>query len=158
MVLGGQGYMTIYTDDYWMQRALELAQQGMATAEVPVGAIVVLDNKIVGQGYNCPIAKQDPTAHAEIIAMRNAAQHLKNYRLINTTLYVTLEPCPMCAGAMLQARIKRLVYGTVDLKGGAVSSKLELFGHKWNHDIVCSSGILAEPCANILREFFQARR
>ena len=109
-------------DLFWMQRALELAQKAQALGEVPIGAVIVKDDQIIGEGYNSPIGHHDPTAHAEIMALREAAQRIGNYRLLNTTLYVTIEPCVMCAGAMIHARISRLVYGAQDPKTGAVST------------------------------------
>lgn len=147
------------TDQHFMQQALELAQQAALVDEVPVGAILVLDNEIVGQGYNQPIATSDPTAHAEIIALRSAAKKLNNYRLINTTLYVTLEPCAMCAYAMLHARIARLVYGCVDPKTGACGGAIDLFKvQQWNHVIRYEQGPLTHECSELLRQFFQAKR
>lgn len=144
-----------------MQRALELAEHAANNGEVPVGAVLI-DNQnqqIIGEGYNQPINSHDPTAHAEIIALRNAAQQRKNYRLVDTTLYVTLEPCAMCAYAMLHARIKRLVFGTSDPRTGAIHSAIDLFNASaWNHKIICENGLLAHECGNILREFFKDRR
>lgn len=148
-------------DLHCMQRALQLAERAAQENEVPVGAVLVnnQDQQILGEGYNCPISRNDPTAHAEIIAMRQAAEKIKNYRLVDTTLYVTLEPCAMCAGAMLHARIKRLIYATVDPKTGAIGGVMDLFGSAtWNHTISCAHGLLAEPSAEILRTFFQKRR
>lgn len=144
-----------------MHRALQLAQLGAKQNEVPVGAVLV-DNatqQIIGEGYNQPISMKDPCAHAEILALRQGAKHVNNYRLLNTTLYVTLEPCPMCAGAMLHARIQRLIFATPDLRFGAINSAINLFAAAaWNHSIECAHGLLASDCAQILREFFQARR
>jgi tRNA(adenine34) deaminase len=148
-------------DLHCMQRALQLAEFAASKNEVPVGAILVNnpDQLIIGEGYNQPISSSDPTAHAEIIAMRQAAQKINNYRLVDTTLYVTLEPCPMCAGAMIHARIKRLVYATPDPRTGSVHSVLDLFGAApWNHMVKCEHGLLAESAGSMLREFFQARR
>lgn len=144
-----------------MQRALELAHTAAAHNEVPVGAVIVANatQEILGEGYNQPIQSNDPTAHAEIIAMRNAAQKINNYRLLDTTLYVTLEPCAMCAGAMLHARVKRLVFATLDPRAGAVGGAIDLFAaNQWNHTVQCTHGLLAEPCAEVLRNFFKARR
>lgn len=139
-----------HADSFWMQQAIDLAKQAALADEVPVGAVIVLDEQIIGSGFNQPISAQDPTAHAEIIAIRNAAKTIENYRLINATLYVTLEPCVMCAGAMQHARIHRLVYGAADQKySGSVRT---------NHDVIWEGGLLAEPCAQLLRDFFQARR
>lgn len=148
-------------DLHCMQRALQLAEVASAQNEVPVGAVLVsnADQTIIGAGYNTPITNNDPTAHAEIIAMRNAGKALNNYRLPDTTLYVTLEPCAMCAGAMLHARIKRLVFATHDPRAGAVGGAMNLFAAAaWNHSMTCEHGLLAEPCADILRNFFRSRR
>lgn len=147
-------------DTQCMQLALQLAQSAAAHGEVPVGAVLAnRDQQIIGTGYNQPISLKDPTAHAEIIAMRAAAQKINNYRLVDTTLYVTLEPCGMCAGAMLHARIERLVFAAFDPRTGAVGSTINLFAAaQWNHKIEHTHGLLAEPCSTILKEFFQARR
>jgi len=142
-----------------MQRAFELAKYAASINEVPIGAIVVADNKIIGEGWNCPISNNDPTAHAEIMALRAAAKTLNNYRLVNTTLYVTLEPCAMCVGAMLHARIKHLVFAASDPKGGAVQSVFNLLdGKKLNHTITYQSGVLAKECSELLTNFFQSKR
>ncbi len=144
-----------------MNRALQLANSAAAMNEVPVGAVLVTNqnSKIIGEGFNKSISTNDPTAHAEIIAIRQAAQKINNYRLINTTLYVTLEPCAMCAGALLHARINRLIFATLDPKSGAISSAMKLYSAAaWNHRVSCEYGLLAEPCGHILREFFKARR
>jgi tRNA(adenine34) deaminase len=140
-------------DIFFMQRALELAEKAKNANEVPVGAIVVTNNEIIGEGFNCPISSCDPTAHAEIIALRQAAQKLNNYRLPGVILYVTLEPCAMCVGAMLHARIKRLVFGASDPKTGAVVNE-----KKPNHKIERQNNILAAECGKILSDFFKARR
>ena len=146
-------------DMRWMQEALKLAQHAASQHEVPVGAVLVLDNEIIGTGWNQPIASIDPTAHAEIIALRNAAHKLDNYRLINTTLYVTLEPCIMCLGAMLQARITRLVFGAYDPKAGAVKSVFNILDNQQlNHRITWQGGILATECGVLLRAFFKDKR
>jgi len=148
-------------DLHCMQRALQLAAIAASKQEVPVGAVLVAkqDQQIIGEGFNCPISNNDPTAHAEIIALRQAAQKLHNYRLIDTTLYVTLEPCAMCAGAMLHARVKRLVFATVDQRAGAIGGAMDLFGAAvWNHSVECAHGLLAESSAALLRDFFKARR
>ena len=146
-------------DIFFMHRALELAQKAATIQEVPVGAILVADNDIVGEGSNCPISSCDPSAHAEIIALRNTAQRLNNYRLPNLTLYVTLEPCLMCLGAMLHARIQRLVFGAYDAKTGAVESLFQVLQEpKLNHKIKYTGGILADECGKILSEFFKSRR
>jgi tRNA(adenine34) deaminase len=146
-------------DPPFMSRALELARLAEAAGEVPVGAVIVKDNRIVGEGWNRPIGTSDPTAHAEIIAMRHAAQVLGSYRLLDTTLYVTLEPCAMCAGAMVHARIRRLVYGATDPRAGAAGSAFNIIQNpNLNHRLQCTSGVMAEDCAAALREFFVARR
>jgi len=146
-------------DQELMQMALQLAKQAALAGEVPVGAIVVKDGVIIGRGSNAPIVNHDPTAHAEIQAMRAAALHLGNYRLVDCTLYVTLEPCAMCSGAIQHARIARLVYGANDLKTGACGSVVNLMNEpKLNHHTQVTSGVLAESCAQVLSEFFAARR
>lgn len=142
-----------------MRRALELARKGAAEGEVPVGSVVVAEEKVVGEGWNRPIAARDPTAHAEIQAMRAAATALGNYRLSGATLYVTLEPCAMCVGAMFHARLARVVFGAADPKTGACGSVLNLFAEaRLNHHAQVEGGVLAEECGTLLREFFAARR
>jgi tRNA(adenine34) deaminase len=152
--------MTQRTDDMrWMEYALALAERGAAEGEVPVGAVLVKDGQVIGEGWNRPIATQDPTAHAEIVALRQAAQRLGNYRLTGTGLYVTLEPCLMCAGAMLHARIERLVFGACDPKRGAVNSTAHTFDAQGlNHRIQVAGGVLEQACAERLQSFFRARR
>ncbi len=146
-------------DEVWMQVALTLAQQAAAKGEVPVGAIVVKDGVMVGQGSNAPIGLHDPTAHAEILAMRDAANTLGNYRLVDCTLYVTLEPCAMCAGAMQHARIARVVFGANDAKTGACGSVVNLMAEeKLNHHTQVVSGVLADACGTLLSQFFKQRR
>jgi tRNA(adenine34) deaminase len=143
----------------FMSRALELARQAEAMGEVPVGAVVVKDNVIVAEGFNRPISGSDPTAHAEIVAMRAAAQVLGSYRLLNTTLYVTLEPCAMCAGAMVHARIQNLIFGATDPRAGAAGSVFNIVqSAALNHRVQVESGTLATECGSLLREFFLARR
>ena len=147
------------TNDDFMQIALDLALQAAAAGEVPVGAIVVKDGAIIGRGSNAPITTHDPTAHAEIRAMRDAAQHLGNYRLVDCTLYVTLEPCAMCSGAIQHARIAKLIYGASDPKTGACGSVINLMAEpKLNHHTETSGGILAEQCGALLSSFFSERR
>jgi len=149
----------IDTDLSYMQLALALAQLAAQNGEVPVGAVVVKDGVIVGRGSNSPIGSHDPSAHAEINAMRDAAQHLGNYRLVDCTLYVTLEPCAMCSGAIQHARIARLVYGASDPKTGACGSVINLMAEtKLNHHTAVSGGILATECASVLSAFFAALR
>jgi tRNA(adenine34) deaminase len=147
-------------DLLFMQRALELAAIGERSGEVPVGAVLVRDGEIVGEGWNQPIGRNDPSAHAEIVALRDAAARLQNYRLTGSTLYVTLEPCPMCAGAIVHARVARVVYGARDPKGGAAGSVFDLLpsDHRFNHRVETEGGVLAEQCAEQLRVFFRGRR
>lgn len=146
-------------DERWMQEALTLAEKAEAEGEVPVGAIIVKDGEIIGRGWNHPIAAHDPTAHAEIVAMRAAAQTLGNYRLTGTTLYVTLEPCPMCAGAMVHARVGRLVYGAPDPRAGSAGTVFNLTqAEALNHRLDVTGGVLAEACGGLLKGFFARRR
>ncbi|OQX33721.1 MAG: tRNA adenosine(34) deaminase TadA [Oceanospirillales bacterium LUC14_002_19_P2] len=147
------------TDQHWMQEALRLARLGAALNEVPVGAIVVHENRIVGRGYNSPISRVDPVAHAEIQALRDAAVTLNNYRLVDCDLYVTLEPCTMCAGAIVHSRIRRLVYGATEPKAGAVASQATLLDMPWlNHVVAVTGGVLEEECSQLLSDFFRRRR
>lgn len=146
-------------DEVFMAEALHLAREGGALGEVPVGAVVVRDGDIVGRGFNAPISRRDPTAHAEIVALRDAAGHLGNYRLPGCTLYVTLEPCAMCAGAIIHARIARVVFGARDPKTGACGSVVNLFGEpRLNFHATVEEGVLAGECATLLTNFFAARR
>jgi len=147
------------SDEHFMQRALELARQGQAEGEVPVGAVVVLDGQVIGEGWNRPITASDPTAHAEIQALRRAAQYADNYRLTGATLYVTLEPCTMCVGAMFHARIARVVYGARDPKTGSAGSVVNLFSEpRLNHHATLTGGVLAKESGALLSAFFAARR
>ena len=147
------------TDTEYMQIALDLARQAALNGEVPVGAIIVKDGLIIGRGSNAPIGLHDPTAHAEIQAMRQAAACIGNYRLIDCTLYVTLEPCAMCSGAMQHARIAKLVYGASDPKTGACGSVIDLMSEqKLNHHTEVVGGVMAEECGAVLTEFFKQRR
>lgn len=143
-----------------MRRALELARSAEVEGEVPVGALVVVDGAIVGEGWNRPIGSCDPTAHAEIVALRAAGRQLDNYRLPGSTLYVTLEPCPMCASAIVHARVARVVYGARDPRAGAAGSVFDLLPSdaRFNHRTACEGGVLAEECGAVLRAFFRARR
>lgn len=142
-----------------MQEALRLAEKAETKNEVPVGAIIVLDGEIIAEGFNQPRVQHDPTAHAEIIALRNAGQKINNYRLLNSTLYVTLEPCIMCAGAIIHARIKHLIYGAPDKKAGAVISQQKAFDYPFlNHHVAYQGGLLAQDSARLLQQFFQSRR
>jgi len=146
-------------DETFMREALALARQAAAVGEVPVGAVVVKENIIIGRGYNQPITARDPSAHAEIIALRDAAEKLGNYRLINCDLYVTLEPCTMCAGAIMQARLRRVIFGAADLKTGACGSVMDLFAEtRINHHASVVRGVLADECGTQLSGFFEARR
>jgi len=147
------------SDSEFMARALELARAAERAGEVPVGAVIVKDGVIVGEGWNRPISTNDPTAHAEIVAMRAAARNLQTYRLLDTTLYVTLEPCPMCAGAMVHARVKRLVYAATDPRAGAAGTIFNIVQHaSLNHRLECEAGLMSEECGTMLRAFFQGRR
>ncbi len=146
-------------DDEYMRAALEEARRGLLNGEVPVGAVVVVDGAIVGRAHNAPIALNDPTAHAEVLALREAGRKLGNYRLTGAGLYVTVEPCPMCCGAALQARVARLVYGAADPKAGAVESLYRLLDDpRWNHRVEAVGGVLGGECAALLREFFETKR
>lgn len=146
-------------DEFFIQKALLLAKQAEKNQEVPVGAVLVKDNEIIGKGFNHPIGLTDPTAHAELLSIREAAKNLGNYRLVGTTLYVTLEPCAMCLGAMIHARIQRLVFGAFDSRDGAVKSVFQLLNEpRLNHHISWTGGILVDECAHVLKIFFQARR
>ena len=147
------------SDEAFMRRALELAQLAQQEGEVPVGAVVVSEEKILGEGWNRPIAASDPTAHAEIQAMRAASSVLSNYRLTGATLYVTLEPCVMCVGAMFHARIGRVVFGASDPKAGAAGSIVDLFkNERLNHHAEIQGGVLASECGALLSRFFASRR
>ena len=147
------------TDTGWMQHALKLARRAREEGEVPVGAVVVFDGSVIGEGWNRPIGSQDPTAHAEVVALRDAARRHGNYRLSGATLYVTLEPCLMCTGAMVHARIERLVFGASDPKRGAVNSSCRAFETQGlNHRVQTECGVLGEQCAELLQNFFRERR
>lgn len=146
-------------DEQWMQRALEQAEQALAADEVPVGALLVLDNELIAAGHNQTITLHDPSAHAEMQALRAAGSRLGNYRLPGTTLYVTLEPCLMCAGAIVHARVARVVFGAADSKTGAAGGCYDLLQDaRHNHHVEVSAGVLAEQSAALLRAFFRARR
>ena len=146
-------------DEDFMRAALELAREAEQSGEVPVGAVVVMDGEIIGRGSNAPIGRHDPSAHAEMLALRDAAQRVGNYRLVGCELFVTLEPCLMCVGAMFHARIARVVYGASDSKTGAAGSVLNLFEEqRLNHHAAVLGGVLAEECGAILSQFFAARR
>jgi tRNA(adenine34) deaminase len=146
-------------DRQFMQQALDQAKLAAMAGEVPVGAVLVRDGKIISRGFNQPIGNSDPSAHAEMIALRSAAQLESNYRLPGTTLYVTLEPCIMCAGAMLHARVERVVFGATDPKTGAAGSVLNVFSEKQiNHQTQVEGGIMDDECGQVLRDFFKGRR
>ncbi len=146
-------------DAAFMALALAEARRAAAAGEVPVGAVVVLDGRVIGSGYNQPIGASDPTAHAEIVALRAAARQTKNYRLPGATLFATVEPCPMCCGAALQARVARVVYGAADPKAGAARSLYRLLEDaRLNHQIAVTDGVRSEECAALLSEFFKAKR
>lgn len=148
------------SDQEFMLRALHLAQQAEALGEVPVGAVLVRDGEVIGEGFNRPIANHDPTAHAEIQALRDAGARVGNYRLPGSTLYVTLEPCPMCAGAIVHARVERVVYAATDPRTGAAGSAFDLLpsDSRFNHHTACEGGVEAEAASAMLRAFFRARR
>jgi tRNA(adenine34) deaminase len=147
------------TDEQFLHLALALAREADTAEEVPVGAIVVLNGEMIGRGRNSPVSKHDPTAHAEILAIREAALHTGNYRLEGATIYTTLEPCVMCAGALVAARLKRLVFGARDLRFGGVRSKFRLADSDLlNHKVVVEEGVLGVECSELLRDFFARRR
>jgi tRNA(adenine34) deaminase len=146
-------------DEHWMRHAMLLARRAELVGEVPVGAVVVQNDRIIGEGWNRPIGSHDPSAHAEMIALRAAAQRLQNYRTLDTTLYVTLEPCTMCAGAIIHARVSRLVFGADDPKAGAVHSAYDIIAQpRLNHRVEWRGGVLGTECGDRLRAFFRARR
>ncbi len=146
-------------DEFWMRRALNLAERAQADGEVPVGAVVVKDDECIGEGWNQPISTRDPSAHAEITALRAAAGRTENYRLPGTTLYVTLEPCAMCAGAIILARVSRLVYATADPRSGAAGSVFNILqSEQLNHQVDLTAGVLEPEAAAILQTFFKSRR
>jgi tRNA(adenine34) deaminase len=146
-------------DESYLQLAIEQGRLAAVAGEVPVGAVIVYDGEVIATGQNYVLRNIDPTAHAEIVALRAAALHLNNYRLTGCELYTTLEPCSMCAGAMIHARISRLIYGTADPKAGAAGSVLEVVNHpQLNHQMQLTSGILADECGELLRSFFRERR
>lgn len=147
------------SDEHWMQKALQLADRGADQGEVPVGAVVVLDGSIIGRGWNQPISSCDPTAHAEIMALRDAASQMNNYRLPEAELFVTLEPCSMCAGAIVHSRIKRLIYATTEPKAGVVESQQQFFSQPFlNHQLEIVPAVLADVAREQLQTFFKLRR
>lgn len=146
-------------DEHFMQLALEQAKLGALRGEVPVGAVLVLEGEVLGAGFNCPISTSDPSAHAEMVAIRAAAARADNYRLPGSTLYVTLEPCSMCAGLIVHSRINRVVYGTTEPKAGVAVSRGQFFQQEFlNHRVLVEGGVLAQECGQLLSEFFRARR
>jgi tRNA(adenine34) deaminase len=148
-----------YSDEHWMNQALALAEKAEGQGEVPVGAVLVHDGELIGAGWNQPIGCHDPSAHAEVTALRDAGKRLGNYRLAQTTLYVTLEPCLMCVGALVHARVARVVYGAADPKSGAVDTCCQGFELPGlNHRVAVTAGVLADECSDILRRFFRVRR
>lgn len=151
--------MQAQQDNHWMQCALALAERAADAGEVPVGAVVVLDNQVIGEGWNQPISSHDPTAHAEVLALRDAAHKVGNYRLVEADLYVTIEPCTMCAGAMVHARVRRVVYGASEPKSGVVESNGRLLEQPWmNHRVEVTAGVLADQCSERISLFFKLRR
>lgn len=146
-------------DEQWMQLALEQAHLAAASGEVPVGAVLVKDNELIASGFNQPISSCDPSAHAEIVVLRAAAKKLANYRLPGTTLYVTIEPCTMCVGALIHARVERLVYGAPEPRAGAIVSAARLLeGAQFNHRLAVQGGVLADTCTAVMRQFFREKR
>ena len=147
------------SDELWMEEALREAHRALVMGEVPVGAVVVHDGSIIGRGSNRPLSDNDPTAHAEVLALREAGKAIGNYRLLDCDLYVTVEPCAMCAGAITHARIRRLIYGAEDAKAGAVHSMFQVLNHpKLNHKVEVDAGVLAARCMELLQTFFRERR
>lgn len=159
MQTGAQPHSTQASDELWMQEALLAARRALELGEVPVGAVVVSDNKVVGRGFNRNITDHDPAAHAEIVALREAGATIGNHRLGGCDLFVTIEPCAMCAGAIVHARIRRLIYGADDPKAGAVHSVMRVLNHPaLNHTVEVTRGVLAGQCAEIVKDFFRSRR
>jgi len=155
----GQMNITSVADTAFMTRALELAKYAAEHGEVPVGAVIVHEGMIIAEGYNQPISSCDPTAHAEVVAMRRACATLNNYRLTGCELYVTIEPCTMCVGAMVHARIKRVIFGALEPRAGALQSQFQLMENSpYNHSIAWNGGVLAEQCAAMMADFFRQKR
>ena len=153
------GIETSFTDEYWMQQAINVAKQAQQVDEVPVGAVLVFENELIASAFNSPITNHDPSAHAEVLALRKAALNKQNYRLPGSTLYVTLEPCMMCAGAMLHARVQRLVFGAYDEKTGVAGSCFNwLQDEKQLHKISVVGGVLEQECSVLLKDFFKQKR
>ncbi|MFL0798998.1 MAG: tRNA adenosine(34) deaminase TadA [Agarilytica sp.] len=146
-------------DERWMSHALSLAQKAFDLGEVPVGAVIVSDGAIIGEGWNSPISSNDPTAHAELVAIRAACKHVENYRLVDARLYVTIEPCTMCLGGLIHARIGQLIFGACEPKSGVVQSHQHLVSSDiYNHQFECQGGILEDECSEIIQRFFKQRR
>jgi tRNA(adenine34) deaminase len=159
MLTGDRLILSQEQDERWMQYALDLADRAQLQGEIPVGAVLIKDDKIIGQGWNLCINGHDPSAHAEMVAISQAGQVTKNYRLVDTTLYVTLEPCPMCAGLLVHSRVARLVFGASDFKSGAGGSVMDLMrDSRLNHQLQVDGGVLAKQCAEKLSSFFKERR
>ena len=151
--------MSTEQDDYWMRHALQLADNAQQQGEIPVGAVLVKDNQIIGEGWNQSISLNDPSAHAEMMAIRQAGKNLQNYRLVGSCLYVTLEPCSMCAGLLVHSRIHRLVFGASDFKTGAVGSLFDLLNDlRMNHRVAVKGGVMQQECGDKLSAFFKMRR
>lgn len=151
--------MYLHEDEKWMKEAIVEARKAEALGEVPIGAVIVKDGMVIGRGHNLREMSHNPTAHAELLAIQHASEHLKAWRLLDCTLYVTLEPCPMCAGAIVQSRVKRVVYGTTDHKAGCAGTLMNLLQEpRFNHETELTSGILQEECANLLTTFFKQLR
>jgi len=149
----------VQSDDFWMERALALASHAESVGEVPIGAVVVLDNEIIGEGYNQTITLNDPTAHAEIVALRQAAKSVANHRVVKADLYVTIEPCTMCAGALVHGRIARLIFGATEPRAGAVGSNTNVLENSGlNHRVDVVSGVCSQAAASLMSNFFKARR
>ncbi len=149
----------LHNHDFFMAQALEEAKKAYALQEVPVGAVVVLNGEIIGRGFNQPISSHDPCAHAEVMALRDAANHIKNYRLVDADLYVTVEPCTMCSGAVVHARIKRVIFAALEPKAGVVCSQMTVFKQSYfNHEVDVVAGVLAQECSALMQEFFKMRR
>ena len=158
-ILENPHFMRSRDDEVWMEQALEQARLAAKEGEVPVGALVIKDGEIVGSGHNRNLLDHDPTAHAEIVALRQAAARLGNHRLTDCEMFVTIEPCAMCAGALIHARLSRLIYGASDPKAGAAGSALQVLNHpSLNHQMEVKSGVLAEKCSEILQAFFREKR
>ncbi len=150
---------TVYNDEYWMKKAMEAAAKAEAVGEIPVGAVVVKDNTLIAEGWNVSITQHDPSGHAEMMAIREAGKIIENYRLVDCTLYVTLEPCPMCAGLLVHSRIQRLVFGAADYKTGAAGSIMDLTRHEQlNHQMEVTGGVMEEACSEMISAFFKRRR